>query len=683
MNRRFVAALVGIVSLGLLITPAAAGTAQAAAGVATIAVSPSGTVYKGSTLSIAVDFPTGTYTEGTWGKYPYLSLFTSTDGNDPWTPVAPGVKATSDGKYTFSYPVGNTLLWIKAGNDTAKPNGQAGTLYNDPTKQIFTSAVKLDPQDAPPAGIVLNPPDAAAKTFTATFTGAAFKSGQSASLQLKTLVTSMTAEVTSANWKTVATASQTSAGKATFSVSNPYEVSHSYRVITGTSPQYTSNEVTGAAELSAKATGVPQVHFNTNEGASVNTRTRYFEGQFSLVQAASNVKFPECASVQGKLGAMKGRGNYSWSFAKKSFTVKLDAKANLCGMGNSKKWALVANHYDKSLLRNTVADYIGSKLTNLAFTPDSRPVDVWFNGSYQGSYILIERIAGDTKAPRLPYDALDDNRVYNKTTTPLDPKDTPGFLLEWDFRKGADKNITVGGRGYAGIKDPENDYGKDSSASNPSGTLLGTGITTAQVNYINGYVDDCDAKLFGSNFKDDDAGWQSCIDLPSAVDYYIGMELMKPVDGNMWASVYMWKPKGGKLQMGPMWDFDLAAGSANRAGGTVNYSGWYLRNVISTTAKQSSKTWFNRLNEDSDFVNAVKARWKVISLDADLRGSVDEFLGTQSSKIEGSATENFKKWSVTQKLSTVQVVKGSWGKEVTYLRTWLKERISWMNGQLD
>ncbi|MGB2978308.1 MAG: CotH kinase family protein, partial [Propionicimonas sp.] len=660
--------------------------------VATIAVTPSGTVYKGSTLSIAVDFPTGTYTEGRWGQYPYLSLFTSTDDGGSWAMIAPGVKSTSDGKLTFSYTVGNAPIWIKAGNDLAKPNTQPGTLYNgnDPLiNQIFTSVVKLDPQDAPKAEIVLDQPAAAAKTFTATFTGAAFKSGQSASLQLKTIVTTMTAEVTSATWKTVATASQTSAGKATFSVSNPYEVDHTYRVMTGTSPQYTSNEVTAeVTALSSKATGVPQVYFNTNEGASVNTRTRYFEGQFKMIQA-NDPKYNECVSqTVNKKGnplkaALKGRGNYSWSFDKKSFTLKLDDKVNLCGMGSSKKWAFVANHYDKSLLRNAVADYIGSKLTNIAWTPESRPVDLWLNGSYQGSYILIERIAGDTGAPRLPYDALDDNRYEKATTTPLDPQNTPGFLLEWDFRKGADKNVTVGSRGWAGIKDPENNYAKDSSASNPTGTNDGTGITTNQVNYINGYVDDCDAKLFGSNFKDDDAGWKSCIDLPSAVDYYIGMELMKPVDGNMWASVYMWKPKGGKLQMGPLWDFDLAAGSANRAGGTVNSTGWYLRNVVSTTAKQSTKTWFNRLNEDSDFTNAVKARWKVVSEDADLRGSVDEFLGTQSSKIEGSATENFKKWSVTEKLSTVQVVKGSWSKEVTYLRDWLKARVSWMNSQLD
>ncbi len=157
------------------------------------------------------------------------------------------------------------------------------------------------------------------------------------------------------------------------------------------------------------------------------------------------------------------------------------------------------------------------------------------------------------------------------------------------------------------------------------------------------------------------------------------MELMKPVDGNMWASVYMWKPQGGKLQFGPMWDFDLAAGSANRAGGTVNSSGWYLRNQITTTAKQSTKTWFNRLNEDSSFRSKVSDRWD------DVKGQLDDsdsFLSAESGKIEASAGENFKKWSVTQKLSSVQVVKGSWSAEVSYLRSWLKARISWMNGKL-
>lgn len=671
MNRRLVAALVGIVSLGLLITPAAAGTAQAAAGVATIAVTPAGTVYKGSTLSIAVNFPTGTYDEGKWGQYPYLSLFTSTTGAaDSFTRLAPGVKSSIYGEFTFSYAVGNSPVWIKAGNDKDHLNGIAGTLYNNAANEIFTPVVKLDPQDAPPAGIVLDPPAAAAKTFTATFTGAAARSGQSASLQLWTIVTSMTREVTSATWKTVATASQTSAGKATFTVSNPFEVSHKYRVITGTAPQFASNEVTAAATPGAKSTGVAQLYFDSNEGASVNTRSRYFEGQFKLIQAGSP-KYTECATQivtsKGKplTAVLKGRGNYSWSFAKKSYTLKLDNKVNLCGMGSSKKWALVANHYDKSLLRNTVADYIGSKLTNIAWTPESRPVDFWMNGTYLGSYILIERIAPDTDVPRIPYKAPDSN-------VGVTGANTVGYIMEWDFRKGADRNVTVGSRGWVGLKDPENDY-------DAAGVNTGLGINQSQVDYINGYLDSCDAKLFGSNFTNASSGWRSCIDEASAVDYYIGMELMKPVDGNMWASVYMWKPKDGKLQFGPMWDFDLAAGSANRAGGAVNSSGWYLRNVISTTAKQSTKTWFNRLNEDSSFRSAVRTRWNTVY--PALRTSLT-FLDTERGNISASASENFKKWSVTQHLSTVQVVWGSWSSEVSHLRSWLSARLTWMNNNL-
>ncbi len=102
------------------------------------------------------------------------------------------------------------------------------------------------------------------------------------------------------------------------------------------------------------------------------------------------------------------------------------------------------------------------------------------------------------------------------------------------------------------------------------------------------------------------------------------MEYMKPVDGNMWASVYMYKQRDssagaedGKLFFGPLWDFDLSSGSANRAGNVVSSSGFYLKSNLNTGAQQSTKTWFHRLNEDADFRAAVKARWNQI------KGSID------------------------------------------------------------
>ena len=225
--------------------------------------------------------------------------------------------------------------------------------------------------------------------------------------------------------------------------------------------------------------------------------------------------------------------------------------------------------------------------------------------------------------------------------------------------------MTAGRRGWVAIDEPEDEDD-------------GTGITHEQIHYVNTYLDATDKALFGKGFKDRTRGWRAYIDQKSAVDYYIAQELMKPVDGNMWASVYMYKARNGKLFFGPMWDYDLAAGSAARAGGTANPKGWYLRNPTNTLAKQSAQTWFNRLNDDPTFRAAVRARWKQV---APALRTDDAWIAKQKTILSKSAAANFGKWNVHEHLSTSQVVKGSWPKEVSYLRRWMKTRISWMNSQ--
>ena len=94
---------------------------------------------------------------------------------------------------------------------------------------------------------------------------------------------------------------------------------------------------------------------------------------------------------------MRGRGNYSWSFPKKGFNLKFpklgnEDKYDLCGMGKSRKWALIANDYDRSLLRNSAANFVGKQMGNLDYTPKEVAVDLYVNGSYRGAYILIERV---------------------------------------------------------------------------------------------------------------------------------------------------------------------------------------------------------------------------------------------------------------------------------------------------
>lgn len=629
---------------------------------ATISVTPAdGQVALNEVVPISVDFPSS---GSGYSNSPLLTL-EHDSGTGVWTQVAGQIDkvSASAGTYTFSYPVPVTEKVRVKAKDT-------------PTYATVTSPEKQ--LTVVPSTALLDPIPADGKSATAHFTPVS--SGKSTQLQVREIYTYETNETDPVTtdpaynpadkktwvgpWKTIASSTQNAAGNTTFSISNPLEVKHKYRAVSGA----TTNIVEFAAPLPSKNTGLSQLHFNTYEGDTVNTRTRYFEGEFTMTAGA------ECSAVAPiTKSVMKGRGNYSWSFEKKGYTLKIDKKTNLCGMGVGKKWALIANHYDKSLLRNMVAYNLGQKFTNLAWTPKAKSVDFYMNGSYLGTYMLVERIAiqgpvtDATYSPRLDINELNGDDA----TEQGEPGITGGYVLEWDFRKGADYNAYLGSdSGYVGVKEPENDYDRE-------GVQTPEGISSQQKTYISKYLNDADTALRGSNFTSATSGWRKYISEDSAVDYYLAMEFLKPVDGNMWASVYMYKPRGGKLEFGPLWDFDLGLGSANRAGNVASTSGWYLRNVINVSAKQSSKTWFNRLNEDASFRAKVDARWN------QLYGTLSStsYITQQKGIMAASAAENYKRWSYSKRISDYQVFKSSWSADADAVSDWMSSRRSWLNGQ--
>ena len=92
----------------------------------------------------------------------------------------------------------------------------------------------------------------------------------------------------------------------------------------------------------------------------------------------------------GDLEYIKGRGNSTWKMEKKPYNLKLDKKADLFGMGKSKKWSLIANHSDSSLMRNAIIYTVAGQV--LDYTPKYTPVDLYINSEYMGSYILTTRV---------------------------------------------------------------------------------------------------------------------------------------------------------------------------------------------------------------------------------------------------------------------------------------------------
>ena len=92
-----------------------------------------------------------------------------------------------------------------------------------------------------------------------------------------------------------------------------------------------------------------------------------------------------------ELDYIRGRGNSTWSTEKKPYKIKLENEENLFGMGTNKHWALIANYYDNSLIRNRITYFLGERL-GMEYTPQLVPVDVFMNGTYLGNYYLCEQV---------------------------------------------------------------------------------------------------------------------------------------------------------------------------------------------------------------------------------------------------------------------------------------------------
>ena len=108
---------------------------------------------------------------------------------------------------------------------------------------------------------------------------------------------------------------------------------------------------------------------------------------------------------------LKGRGNTSWKFDKKSYQIKLDKKQNVLEMGKAKTWLLIANGGDASLMRNKLL-YDMAIDNKMPYSINSEYVDLWVDGDYTGNYLLTEKVQ------------VNENRV--------DFSDEEGLLVEMD-----------------------------------------------------------------------------------------------------------------------------------------------------------------------------------------------------------------------------------------------------------
>jgi hypothetical protein len=229
-------------------------------------------------------------------------------------------------------------------------------------------------------------------------------------------------------------------------------------------------------------------------------------------------------------GTIKLRGNSSLRSAKKPYAVKLDEKTKLLDMpAEAKKWILVPNMYDKTLMRNLLG-YHMSFIFGLKFTPSCRYIDLILNGNYRGNYMICDRI--EVKKDRLDLDLMDETCVE-------EPEITGGYLLE--------------GQGSKRKGDP-------STFKTTQGITLSyeypdiEDITEEQKKYITDKINEVEAEIYANN--------TDSLDLESFVRYFLVEDFSANHDA-IFNSFFVYKERGDdKIYFGPTWDFDLAFDNA-------------------------------------------------------------------------------------------------------------------------
>ena len=408
-----------------------------------------------------------------------------------------------------------------------------------------------------------------------------------------------------------------------------------------TSLAQTTTCVPGASgALPVVNTGLPVVQIWTTAGAQVLDRETY-------ITACMRIRDGSVQPYQQGLftGTIKirGRGNSTWSMPKKGYRLKLDSAAAVLDMPAHKDWVLLANYADKTLLRNAVGMEL-SRRVDMPWTPRQRHAEVYLNDEYLGNYQIGEKIeVGPSRLAMTPL----------TTTDIAQPNLSGGYLIEADFLE----YMSVGDR-YFDTTEGYHFVVQSPSASN---------LKPEQFNYISQYTQAVETAIYARN-KSPGTGYPSLIDLDSMINWYLVEEVMKNVDSVFASSVNLYKDRNAKLKMGPLWDFDLGAGNVDYEPLAMGPTGWYV---------QAQAAWFEALFKDRDFRKRVKARWAVVK--PRMQG-IDAYIVTQEARLAQSQAENFKRWPILDvSVWPNAVVLGSHHAEVTYLRDWLRQRISWMD----
>ena len=355
----------------------------------------------------------------------------------------------------------------------------------------------------------------------------------------------------------------------------------------------------------------------------------------------------------GTRGGWKVRGSSSSSFSKKAYSIEawnqLDRNKDIAPLGfpQESDWILNArSQFDRSLMRNAFIYELSNRIGRYAVR--TRFVELFkndnggnlsYSGDYDGVYTFMEKISRDRErvnVERLP------------SSVESEPGIAGGYMLKIDRLDPGDSGLSAGGRALGWVYPKEED------------------VTGSQADWIRNYLNEMNTTLDGPNFTDPVNGYARYLDVDSWIDHHLLNVLTLNADA-LRLSTYFFKTRGGKIEYGPIWDFDRSMESTDSR--DDNPSTW------AGGTNYFTYPWWNRLFADENFWQKYIDRYFELRDGPFATPSVHAIIDRMAATLDESQVRNFQRWSGSSPRF------GGYRGEVNHLKDWLATRLSWMDGQ--
>lgn len=418
------------------------------------------------------------------------------------------------------------------------------------------------------------------------------------------------------------------------------------------------------------------------------------------VPAEMNIFIEKMSVLKTPIG-IEYRGSTSFRISdKKSYGFETwdesgnDVDLEVAGFPAESDWILTgdvfraSDHiiFDPTLMHH----YIGYELFRRMgeYASRSKFAELEVNGVYMGIYVIMEKLK---RGP----DRIDIMKLHPSDTDTA--AITGGYILKIDKTAGSDVIGTHTPDYYLNNWDDDLKYTEHNSfrskydifsqllTTNPYGSTNNKYketyflyeypgadvINTAQKTYIQNYINGFESALLDDDFNSDKRTYTKFIDRKSFIDYFILNEVVGNIDAYR-LSTYMYKNRGEKLKMGPVWDLNIGYNLQDR----VPFNDWIINyNTYVTVDAWMLPFWWKRLMDDPQFRSELKARWSALRANVlstanvlALTNETADYLTTNK-----AIARNFTKWTG---------IPVNYSSSVNDMNTWLRNRLEWMDSKI-